>query len=153
MQEKKIISLLVNLFKNFYLEMQECVKLSELDISMSEFTVLREIKLIDQCTASNISVNTSTDKALVARILKRLIKKKLIFKKKNPNDKRSQLLLLTKSGHLKLNILLIAENKLVKKMSKDIDIEDINEWQKVTSVMLHNLTETKLQSGVVLSLK
>jgi hypothetical protein len=49
--------------------------------------------------------------------------------------------------------LLIAENKLVKKMSKDIDIEDINEWQKVTSKMLHNLAETKLQSGVVLSLK
>lgn len=84
--------------------------------SPHQFGMLLLLSKVDNMTQKQISDVTLGDEANTTRLLGKLIKKELIKKHKNPQDKREQLVTLRPKGKELLEELVphaIAENKIV----------------------------------------
>lgn len=104
---------------------------------------MRVIKIIDkkpQCTAVDIVNFLHRDKAQVTRLIKTLIDLELVEKAPNPEDKRSQLLLVTDKGKAGLNQLKEVETKVIESMTRGLSEQELAQFEVVAKKIARNLS-------------
>lgn len=121
--------------------------LKPFDITMEQLHILKSIEHQDGVTQREICTATGKTPANITRILDRLEKKKLIVRRDNPQDRRSQLVSLTGSGHalaLRLSDLLTT---LSQRIEQHIDKNEIGIVKKVLGQIETNLLELSENPG------
>ena len=116
-------------------------KIKEQDVGLAPMHV-RSMKIIrkqENCTANIIVELLSRDKAQVARLVNELLEKELVNKEANPNDKRSQFLLLTDKGKVVLDQLRPSEREVMKLMTHGIDDKTLEKFTDLLQLMTENL--------------
>ena len=102
-------------------------KLKESEISLNEYLILETIYLLQQesinITQQDICINASIDRSVVSLRVSKLEEKKLISKQQ-PQDKRSDSLILTAAGNDLINNIIDnivdLENELFNKLGSEI---------------------------------
>lgn len=124
----------VTLFrKQYHTYMAEHI--SELNLSYSEFSFLKELINGDGVTQESIVKHVCIDKAATSRTVKILEQKNLIKREKNELDKRSLLIFLTDEGKELIPIL----NKILSDWQKMIEdsmgTENIENLDKLLNML------------------
>jgi len=123
------------------LKQQMHKQIEALDLSITTMHV-RAIGIIAEqspCTASNVANFLKRDKAQVTRLMNTLIEQGFIAKEANPQNKRSQCLCITNEAKTLLKQIQTIEKNVLAKMSTDISIETLEEFQQVTKQLTRNL--------------
>ena len=102
-------------------------KLKESEITLNEYLILETIYLLQQkninITQKEICINASVDRSVVSLRVSNLEKKKLILKQQ-PQDKRSDSLILSEAGNDLINNIIDnivdLENELFNKLGSEI---------------------------------
>ena len=123
--------------------MHEHIEQLNLSITPMHLRVLKIINKKQTCTAIDIAQFMNRDKAQVTRLLNELIKQTLIEKVPNPEDKRSQRLLVTSEGLEILAQLATIDTKMNDKMMKGISQQELEEFERITGLMTKNLSSDK----------
>ncbi|MBS99822.1 MAG: MarR family transcriptional regulator [Oceanospirillaceae bacterium] len=108
---------------------------------------IRTLKVIRQyqylmagpCTAQAIASQIGRDKAQIARMVKELLSAELIEKRSNPEDGRSQLLLLTPLGEAILEQIRAAERQASLRMAEGLAKEELATFVRLGDTMTANL--------------
>ena len=103
---------------------------------------IRVIKIIDRtspCTANDIVQFLQRDKAQVTRLLNTLIEQGYIEKVPNPDDKRSQRLLLTDSGATIMTQINDIDKQMGQQLTQGVTSDDLAALQRITEKMAANL--------------
>ena len=90
-------------------------------------TYLKVTRLIDRiqpCTAQTLVQKLQRDKAQITRLLNDMETHGLIAREPNPEDRRSQLLLLSAKGRDDFAAMQAIETKMVKQMTKGMSREE-----------------------------
>ena len=103
------------------------IKLKESEITLNEYLILETIYLLQQkkinITQKEICINASIDRSVVSLRVSNLEEKKLILKQQ-PQDKRSDSLILTTAGNDLINNIIDniieLENELFNKLGSEI---------------------------------
>ncbi|WP_051353220.1 MarR family winged helix-turn-helix transcriptional regulator [Thalassobacillus devorans] len=88
--------------------------------TLLEAQILYEIYTREGCVAHEIGNRFSIDKGYLSRIINKLTKEGLIFKKPADHDKRKSILLITPKGMTQLNELIESSNYYVQRMLEGI---------------------------------
>ena len=107
-------------------------------------TQVRVMKFIHKrspCTALDIASVMQRDKAQITRLISGLMEQGLVEKIPNPQDKRSQLLLLTNEGGKIQESLSKITKRAEQAMTKGIAEQDMQTFFSVAQKMLNNLEE------------
>ena len=86
------------------------------DYSLAEVRVLYEIRNFKQCTPKMLMQTLCMDSGYLSRILKRFQQVGLIDKQKSPDDGRSQVFRLSKSGKREIKMLVMRQNAEIHKL-------------------------------------
>ncbi|MGF1689185.1 MarR family transcriptional regulator [Photobacterium japonica] len=103
---------------------------------------IRAIKIIERkspCTANDIVQFLQRDKAQVTRLLNTLIEQGYIEKAPNPDDKRSQRLLLTDNGMSIMAQINDIDKQMGQQLTQGVTSEDLAALQRITEKMAANL--------------
>ena len=103
---------------------------------------IRVIKIIDRkklCTAIDIANYLNRDKAQVTRLISTLIKKGLITKQPNKDDKRSQFLIISNEGEDVIKAIAQFDKNIMEIMTRDLEENEIKEFERVAKLMTANL--------------
>lgn len=117
----------------------------QLDVGISPMHV-RMLKIIGnrpECTAMDIACFLKRDKAQVTRLLTLLIDKGLIKKIPNPEDKRSQHLIITEQGAEIYAQIRSVDQQIAEKINEDLSEQEIDAFCQTAEKMLRNLAEHK----------
>ncbi|MCP4110911.1 MAG: MarR family transcriptional regulator [Desulfobacteraceae bacterium] len=98
--------------------------LKPFDITPEQLAVMKTLWDEDGLPQSELANRTFKDPPNTARILDRLVKKKLITRKNNPKDRRSALVFLRKKGFQLEHDILPEIMELRKKLYKSISDEE-----------------------------
>lgn len=113
-------------------------KLANQDVTPEQWIILDELWLADGFSQLELASATFRDQASTSRIIDNLVKRDLIFRAQNPNDKRSNLIYLTVKGKGLQNTLI----EIVKQTFADavvgIDKEDLDKCMKVLNLITVN---------------
>lgn len=112
----------------------------KLGIAPMHIRVLKVIHKKESCTAIDIAGLFKRDKAQITRLVAQLIDQGLVKKEPNPEDKRSQLLLLTDQGKALQEGLLTFSEEMQRKITKGIDSKDLDTFVEVAEKMTKNIT-------------
>ncbi|MFY0641233.1 MAG: MarR family transcriptional regulator [Bermanella sp.] len=111
----------------------------QLGVVPMQMRVLKIINSRQNCTANDVVQFLKRDKAQVTRLISGLITQGLIRKEPNPDDKRSQLLVLTEHG-VKVHKLLAQElASLHDIVVEGLDVKEIEQFQTLSLKMTKNL--------------
>ncbi|MFW8590645.1 MarR family winged helix-turn-helix transcriptional regulator [Glaciecola sp. 2405UD65-10] len=103
---------------------------------------IRVIKIIDRkklCTAIDIANYLNRDKAQVTRLISTLIKKGLITKQPNKDDKRSQFLVISNEGEDVIKAIAQFDKNIMEIMTRGLEENEIKEFERVAKLMTANL--------------
>lgn len=112
----------------------------DLGITPMHVRVVMTIHNRSLCTAQDIASLFKRDKAQITRLIKGLIDQEIVQKQPNPEDKRSQLLVLTPKGKELQKSLFEFADETQKKVSHGINTDDLGTFIKVAKQMTKNLT-------------
>jgi DNA-binding MarR family transcriptional regulator len=141
MSDSKSLDCLFQLLHSFKRNLHHQIEALELDIVPMQVRVLKIIANKPQCTAVDIATFLDRDKAQVTRLLNSLIEQALILKKANPEDRRSQYLLVTQSGEEILAKLAKVEASIFEKMKAGLNEQDLTTFEHVARTMSSNLNK------------
>jgi len=110
-------------------------------VAPMQVRVMKIINRRDVCTAVDIAQFLNRDKAQVTRLLKTLIDQGLVEKVPNPEDKRSQRLLISESGAAILDKITELDTRINALMAEGISEEELQVFQKVAGKMAQNLAK------------
>ena len=138
------LSTLENIFHlSHAVKRQMHVQIESLDLDIAPMH-MRTIKIIDKrpsCTAIDIAKFLHRDKAQVTRLLNTLIAQNLISKVANPEDKRSQLLVVTDSGKQCIARMKEVEDKMMVLMTENIDEDVLDLFDQTAKKLMQNLSK------------
>ncbi|WDE06270.1 MarR family transcriptional regulator [Thalassomonas viridans] len=100
---------------------------------------LRVVWKKQQATALDIAQTLKRDKAQITRLINTLLQDEFVSRIPNPNDKRSQLLMLTDKGKGIFARIEAAEALLATEMTRDITAEDLAIFFKVADQLSDNM--------------
>ncbi|MBY5946929.1 MarR family winged helix-turn-helix transcriptional regulator [Photobacterium rosenbergii] len=143
MSESKSLESLFQLVHMLKRHMHEHIEQLNLNITPMHLRVLKIINKKQSCTAIDIAQFLNRDKAQVTRLLNELIKQNLIEKVPNPEDKRSQRLLVTSEGMAILAQLETIDSKMNDKMMRGISQKELEEFERITGLMTENLAKNE----------
>ena len=143
MSESKSLESLFQLVHMLKRHMHEHIEQLNLNITPMHLRVLKIINKKQSCTAIDIAQFLNRDKAQVTRLLNELIKQTLIEKVPNPEDKRSQRLLVTSDGLEILAQLATIDTKMNERMMKGISQKELEEFERITGLMTNNLQHSE----------
>jgi DNA-binding MarR family transcriptional regulator len=121
-------------------ELSNQLEYQEMGIAPMHIRVLKVIHEQKSCTAIEVARLFKRDKAQITRLVSYLIDKDFVEKKPNPNDQRSQLLVLSPQGKTLHQSLLTFSEEIEQKMIQDIDPKDIEVFMNVAKKMTRNLS-------------
>lgn len=96
------------------------VKLIGQELSPMHLKSMKVITKLEGCTGQKMADFMGRDKAQINRLIKELVNQELVVKTENPNDKRSQILILSDKGEGVMKRFKSAERELFDVMSEGI---------------------------------
>ncbi|UJF18382.1 MarR family winged helix-turn-helix transcriptional regulator [Vibrio sp. SS-MA-C1-2] len=111
-----------------------------LAITPMHVRVLKVINHLPNCTAIDISHRLNRDKGQVTRLLNTLIEQDLISKQPNPNDKRSQCLIIEQQGKQILEKIKNLDQTVLKQTTTDISEQELEVFIRTLNKMNDNLS-------------
>lgn len=114
---------------------------SEYDLSVAEWWTLGQLAVKSPGTVSGIVDLTQNDKAQVSRAVSELIKKGLVAKQDNPEDKRSSLLYLTDDGKSLYDQVLPIRQKTQNLLLDQLSLEEREVTERAISKLTNYLLE------------
>lgn len=110
---------------------------SQMNIAGGHLRTLMAIARTDNCTANVICKISGRDKAQITRTLKDLEREQLIQRKSNPDDKRSQLVLLSDKGCSFLEEIWQAEQRIEDQLLQGISDAEREQFIAIAEKMLN----------------
>ena len=120
-------------------QMSEQIESLDSEIAPMNIRVMKIITRKSPCTAIDIAHFLNRDKAQVTRLVNALINQELVKKSPNPEDKRSQLLILTDKGQEVMSKVSDLDRDMLKRMTKGMADDELEQFRKIASKMAHNL--------------
>lgn len=110
-----------------------------IEVTPLHMWMLKKIATSDSCTAQALSVQLGRDKAQITRLVNGLLASELVTRTPNPNDKRSQILLLTDKGEGLVSKMKEINDKLSASMTQGFNDEDKAKLERLMAGVLANL--------------
>lgn len=139
MLEKQIIGGAAHLFHGYKAYLSREFIRRDLPFAASHYRVIRSIPSLQPCTAQTLARHLRRDKAQVTRLIQDLENKSIIERTPNPEDKRSQLLTLTRLGRKTLEQMAAAEKQVLAEVLRGLSKEDIKTFVQLLAVINRNL--------------
>ena len=119
--------------------MSDAVKKLDIGLTAPHLRALRLIWSGDNVTSQEISQSLRRDKAQVARIVSELLNRKLVRRIENPDDKRSQFLVVTAKGSEIFESVAKIEIALQDVVLQGISAKDVATFVKVAKQVSENI--------------
>ncbi|CAK2085499.1 MarR family winged helix-turn-helix transcriptional regulator [Vibrio crassostreae] len=120
-------------------QMSERIESLDSEIAPMNIRVMKIITKKSPCTAIDIAHYLNRDKAQVTRLVNALINQELVKKSPNPEDKRSQLLILTNKGQEVMGKVSDIDRDMLKRMTKGMAEDELEQFRKIAKKMAQNL--------------
>ncbi|WP_210455464.1 MarR family winged helix-turn-helix transcriptional regulator [Vibrio crassostreae] len=120
-------------------QMSEQIESLDSEIAPMNIRVMKIITKKSPCTAIDIAHYLNRDKAQVTRLVNALINQELVKKSPNPEDKRSQLLILTNKGQEVMSKVSDIDRDMLKRMTKGMAEDELEQFRKIAKKMAQNL--------------
>ena len=120
-------------------QMSEQIESLDSEIAPMNIRVMKIITKKSPCTAIDIAHYLNRDKAQVTRLVNALINQELVKKSPNPEDKRSQLLILTNKGQEVMSKVSDIDRDMLKRMTKGMTEDELEQFRKIAKKMAQNL--------------
>ncbi len=120
-------------------QMSEQIESLDSEIAPMNIRVMKIITKKSPCTAIDIAHYLNRDKAQVTRLVNALINQELVEKSPNPEDKRSQLLILTDKGQEVMSKVSDIDRDMLKRMTKSMAEDELEQFRKIAKKMAQNL--------------
>ncbi|CAN7214722.1 MarR family winged helix-turn-helix transcriptional regulator [Rossellomorea sp. LjRoot5] len=116
--------------------------LKEFDVTPEQWTVLKRLAEQDGISQKELAMRSEKDQPTLTRILDILERKKLIYKEKNSEDRRSFLISITEKGmKAKEELSPFIENLYEDTILKGISEEELEVYKSVLSQINANMTK------------
>lgn len=109
------------------------------DLSPMHMKSLKVISVLEDCTGQKMAQFMNRDKAQINRLVKDLVTQELIEKQVNPEDKRSQLLVLSEKGNEVLKEFNRVETQVFDRMTKGVNEADLKRFVEVANCFNQNI--------------
>tara|TARA_Y100001956_G_scaffold34087_1_gene33482 strand:+ start:1423 stop:1797 length:375 start_codon:yes stop_codon:yes gene_type:complete len=119
--------------------MSEQIESLDSEIAPMNIRVMKIITKKSPCTAIDIAHFLNRDKAQVTRLVNALINQELVKKSPNPEDKRSQLLVLTNKGEDIMTKVSNIDREMLQRMTKGMNEDELEQFSQIASKMAQNL--------------
>lgn len=129
---------LIHVYKK---HMKDAIRAEKITLPISHIRVLKGISVHPQCTAQDVVKVMQRDKAQITRTLNELQNDDLINKVDNPDDGRSQLLLLTGRGKRLMTRLNSVEEQVAARMTQTLSSHDIDAFMRIANVMSNSINQ------------
>lgn len=120
-------------------KMSEQIESLDSEIAPMNIRVMKIITKKSPCTAIDIAHFLNRDKAQVTRLVNALINQELVKKSPNPEDKRSQLLVLTNKGEDIMAKVSNIDREMLQRMTKGMNEDELEQFSQIASKMAQNL--------------
>ncbi|EGU42346.1 MULTISPECIES: MarR family winged helix-turn-helix transcriptional regulator [Vibrio] len=120
-------------------KMSEQIESLDSEIAPMNIRVMKIITKKSPCTAIDIAHFLNRDKAQVTRLVNALINQELVKKSPNPEDKRSQLLVLTNKGEDIMTKVSNIDREMLQRMTKGMNEDELEQFSQIASKMAQNL--------------
>lgn len=129
----------ITLSYKFKSKMLVAFEANQIDLSIMHFEVLKSIECNSNCTSKTICKLLSRDKAQITRLVNLLLSKQFITKKKQSDDGRASILILSAKGKEILNRMEKEETKIIKQLLTSISNSEVKKFNQIISIMHTNL--------------
>ncbi|WP_215403647.1 MarR family winged helix-turn-helix transcriptional regulator [Vibrio gigantis] len=120
-------------------QMSEQIDSLDSEIAPMNIRVMKIITKKSPCTAIDIAHFLNRDKAQVTRLVNALINQELVKKSPNPEDKRSQLLVLTSKGEEIMTKVSNIDREMLQRMTKGMNEDELEQFSQIANKMAQNL--------------
>ena len=120
-------------------QMSEQIESLDSEIAPMNIRVMKIITKKSPCTAIDIAHFLNRDKAQVTRLVNALINQELVKKSPNPEDKRSQLLVLTNKGEEIMTKVSNIDREMLQRMTKGMNEDELEQFSQIARKMAQNL--------------
>ncbi|MCK5727421.1 MAG: MarR family transcriptional regulator [Thiotrichaceae bacterium] len=134
-----IHSLLFDLIFLIQIEMKKVVKNTDSSLSSIEILILRVLVEHGEMTQQQLAQNVYKDKAQITRLIQGLVKKQLILKEPNSQDKRSFIVAARNSVKTKMKGFIEYEGNLVQKMLEGASEKELKSMKNLLKLMKNNI--------------
>lgn len=143
MVDNKTLDSVFNLVHSLKRFMHEQIENIDIPLAPMQVRVMKILSRNKGCTAIDIANFLQRDKAQVTRMLKPLIEQQMIAKQPNPEDKRSQRLVLTDKGQAIIEQIKRLDIGMLETMCQGLSEQEIALFQAVSKQMTSNLSRRK----------
>jgi MarR family multiple antibiotic resistance transcriptional regulator len=142
MAEKSAVETTRHLAHAVKKQLAKQLEIENVGLSPMQVRVMKVIHRRTPCTALDIASFMHRDKAQITRLVNGLIEQEFIERVPNPEDKRSQLLSLTKMGNEKQASLSTLAIEAEQTMTQGIEESDMQTFFDIAQKMLDNLQQS-----------
>lgn len=128
---------LVHTIKRHVYEQVEALELEVAPMHVRVFKIIN--KKSPHCTANDIALMLTRDKAQITRLVNTLIAQSLVEKRSNSQDRRSQFLVLTQEGEDLIKKIRVVDESIKKKMMDGLTEKELQEITAISQKMVNNL--------------
>ncbi|MCL9780029.1 MarR family winged helix-turn-helix transcriptional regulator [Vibrio sp. S4M6] len=122
-----------HIMRSYKMAMRKTLKAKELGLNKMYIKCLSFIYTSENCTANDIANHFHRDKGQIARLVKDMIEREWITKVPNPEDKRSQILILTQQGNDIAQLVSDTQTTLQKKMQESLTKEETEAFRAIAN--------------------
>ncbi|WHH56983.1 MarR family transcriptional regulator [Petroclostridium sp. X23] len=122
-------------------------RLVELDLTLPQFIVLKDINFqeqrardVENLTAASIAQRLHIERPTISGVIARLMKKDLVYRVENPEDRRSQLIRLTEKAKALMVELEVICSDTTNRAVKDFSEAEINNLKAYLLRIISNLS-------------
>jgi DNA-binding MarR family transcriptional regulator len=130
------------LMHHYRQQLREAALKSGISTPVSHIRYLKCINKIEQCNAKDIADRLSLDKSQITRVLKELVQSGYVEKVRSPDNHRSQLLSLTKSGEELLAKTTMLDRIAAENMTQNLTEQQIEDFSRISEIMASNLDQS-----------
>lgn len=141
MNKSKTIETIFHLMHSLKGQLSENLETQQAGVVPMQARVLMMLHKIENCTANDIVKVSKRDKAQITRLISGLIDQGLLNKEPNPNDMRSQLLVLTEKGRKVQNLVLQQVESIQKHITAGLTKQEVEQFELVAAKMIQNLKQ------------
>lgn len=111
--------------------LQQRFRQAELDVSFEQWTVLLALWKKDGRSQQELSADTCRDQTSLSRLLDTMVRRNLIIRVQSPEDRRTNLIYLTRRGRELERLLLDEAEQLQKQALSGISEEDVVRFLRI----------------------